>query len=208
MTQSGHRLLIDDALVAEMNVGELGVSVFEVRQRDSSGRPGRAAACFGDAELNAFGRLDTRAVLGSSHWVPDRLADRLDDAGHPNMTAPRFDIDGDLDRQKQRLQLVRAHRREYPPYGGHIIGLAAGEDFQQGIALVFIGALVDNHLHRAVAFVDRARPACYQSGSQPIKADRTKMPLLDLVTDDRAAIAMSRQGSEFAGAAIGTIAVG
>src|SRR5215469_18513285 len=79
--------------------------------------------------------------------------------------------------------------------------------FSRASRWFFIGALVDNHLHRAVAFVNRARPACYQSGSQPIKADRTKMPLLDLVTDDRAAIAMGRQGSEFAGAAIGTIAV-
>jgi hypothetical protein len=74
-------LLIDDAFVAEMDVGELGVGVLEVRQRDLSGRPGRAAAGFGDAELDAFGHLDTRAVLGSGHRVADRLADRLDDAG-------------------------------------------------------------------------------------------------------------------------------
>jgi hypothetical protein len=123
------------------------------------------------------------------------------------MTAPGFDIDGDLDRQEQRYQLVRAHRRKDPPNGGHIIGLAAGEDLQQSIALAFIGALVDDHLHRAVAFVDRARPACYQSGSQPIKADPTELPFLDLVTDHRTAIAVGRQGSEFAGAAISTIAV-
>jgi hypothetical protein len=58
-------LLIDDTLVAEMDVGELGVGVFEVRQRDLSGRPGRAAAGFGDAELDAVGHLDARAVLGA-----------------------------------------------------------------------------------------------------------------------------------------------
>jgi hypothetical protein len=34
-----------------MDMGKLGVGVFEVRQRDLSGRPGRAAAGFGDAEL-------------------------------------------------------------------------------------------------------------------------------------------------------------
>jgi hypothetical protein len=67
-------LLIDDTLVAEMDVGELGVGVFEVRQRDLSGRPGRAAAGFGDAELDAVGHLDARAVLGAGHRVADRLA--------------------------------------------------------------------------------------------------------------------------------------
>jgi len=105
------------------------------------------------------------------------------------------------------VQLVRAHRRKDTPDGGHIIGLGTGEDLQQGIALAFIGALVDDHLYRAVAFVDRAGPTRYQSGSQAIKADRTEIPFLDLVTHRRAAIAVRRQGSEFAGAAISTIAV-
>src|SRR4029077_14716634 len=78
-----------------MDVGELGVGVFEVRHRDLSGRPGRAAVSFGDAELDAVGHLDARAVLGPGHRAADRFADRLDDAGHPDMTAPGFDIDGD-----------------------------------------------------------------------------------------------------------------
>lgn len=34
-------------------------------------------------------------TLGPGHRVADRLADRLDDAGHPNMTALGFDIDPD-----------------------------------------------------------------------------------------------------------------
>jgi hypothetical protein len=80
-----------------MDVGELGMGVFEVRQRNL---PGRAAAGFGDAELDTFGHLDTRTMLGPGHRVSDRLADRLDDAGHPNMTAPGFDIDGKLDGQE------------------------------------------------------------------------------------------------------------
>src|SRR5215471_3108666 len=90
--------LIDDPFVAELDVGELGVGVFEVRQRDLSCRPGRAAPGFGDTELDTVRRLDTRAVLDPGHRVADRLADRLDEAGHPNMTAPSFDVDGDLDR--------------------------------------------------------------------------------------------------------------
>src|ERR1700730_12069042 len=81
--------------------------------------------------------ISIRAVLGPGRRVADRLADRLDDAGHPHMTPPGFDIDVDLHRQEQGFQLVRAHRRKDPPYGGHIIGLAAGEDLQQGIALAF-----------------------------------------------------------------------
>src|SRR5207237_8212863 len=93
-------LVISDTLVAEINPGELGMRVFEVRQRDLPSRPGRAAACFGDSELDTFGHLDTRTMLGPGHRVSDRLADRLDDSGHPNMTAPGFDIDGKLDGQE------------------------------------------------------------------------------------------------------------
>jgi hypothetical protein len=70
-------LVIHDAPVAEMDTGELGVGGFEVRQRDLSGRPGRAAAGFGGAELHAFGHLDSRAVLGPGHRVADWLADRV-----------------------------------------------------------------------------------------------------------------------------------
>ena len=67
------------------------------RKRDFPGRPSRAAAGFGDAELDTFGHLDTRTMLGPGHRVSDRRADRLDDAGHPNMTAPGFDIYVDVD---------------------------------------------------------------------------------------------------------------
>jgi len=81
------------------------------------------------------------------------------------MTAPGFDIYVDLDGKEQRLQLIRAHGGKDPPYGRRIISLRASQNFQQRIALAFIGALVDDHLHRAVAFVDRAGPACYENGS-------------------------------------------
>ena len=104
-------------------------------------------------------------MLGPGHRVSDRRADRLDNAGHPKMPAAGFDIYPHLDGQEQRLQLIRAHSGKHPPYGRRIIGLRASQDFQQGIALAFIGALIDDHLHRAFAFVDRAGPACYENGA-------------------------------------------
>ena len=55
-----------------MDVGELGVGVFEVRQRDLSGRPGRAAAGFGDAELDAFRRTVFFFALMTVVFVPMR----------------------------------------------------------------------------------------------------------------------------------------
>src|SRR5439155_9464357 len=126
-------LVISDTLVAEMDVGELGMRAFEVGQRDLPSDPGCAAAGFGYAELDTFGHLNTRTMLGPGHRVADRFADRLYDAWHPKITAPGFDIDGNLDRQEKRFQLVRAHSREDPPYGRSIVGLRAREDLQQRI---------------------------------------------------------------------------
>lgn len=45
------------------------MGIFDVRQRDLPGGPGRAAAGFGDAELYTFGHLDTRTMLGPGHRI-------------------------------------------------------------------------------------------------------------------------------------------
>src|SRR5204863_4529005 len=114
-----------------MDVGELGMGVFEVRQRDLPGRPGRAASGFGDAELDTVGHLDTGTMIGPGHRVSDRLARGFEDTGHLEMPAPGFDIYVDLDGQEQRLQLIRAHGGKDPPYGRRIIGLRASQDFSR-----------------------------------------------------------------------------
>ena len=92
-------------------------------------------------------------MLGPGHRIADRLADCLDDPGDPETPAPGLDIDLELDRPEQRLQLRRAHSRVHPPHGGHLVRLLAGQDVYQGIALSSIGALIDDDLHRAVTFM-------------------------------------------------------
>jgi hypothetical protein len=93
------------------------------------GGPGRAAGGFGDPELDALGHLDTRTMIGPGHRVSDRLADRLDDAGHPEIPAPGLHIYDDLDGQEPRLQLIRAHGGKDPPYDRRIISLRTSQYF-------------------------------------------------------------------------------
>src|SRR5712691_9120985 len=88
---TGGRGLIDNAFVAEVEVGELPVGVFEAGERDRAGRVGRGAAHLSDAVFKPVWQFDAGAVLGAGHRVADRLADRLDDAGNAEMAAPSLD---------------------------------------------------------------------------------------------------------------------
>lgn len=85
--------LVDDTVVAEMEVGELAVGVDEIREVHRAARPCRRAADLGDMEFEAVRQIDADTVFGAGHRVPDLLANRLDDARHCEAAAPRLDID-------------------------------------------------------------------------------------------------------------------
>src|SRR5216684_6804023 len=123
--------LVDEALVAEVEVRELPVGVFEAGQRDRGSGRGGGTAHLGDAVLEAMRQVDAHTMLGTSHWVADRLADRLDDAGYPKPAAPCLDVDLVFDRAEERLQLVRRHRRINPPHRRHLVGLFTAHDLDQ-----------------------------------------------------------------------------
>src|SRR6516164_11410138 len=109
----------DNTLVTEMDVREVDMSVLDAGERDRGSRLCRAAAHLRSAELEAMRQIDADAVLGASHRVADRLADRLDDARHAETTAPGGDIDLVFDGLEPRRQLGRRHRRKHPPTGRH-----------------------------------------------------------------------------------------
>src|SRR5262249_30576899 len=67
--------LVDNALVAEVEMRELTVSADEIGKVNTSGGSGRAAADLGDAELEPVWQIDAHAMLGARYRVLDRLAD-------------------------------------------------------------------------------------------------------------------------------------
>ena len=65
--------LVDDTLVAEMEVGELAVGVDEIREVHRAARPCRRAADLGDMEFEAVRQIDAdtqRQCNGSRYHRP------------------------------------------------------------------------------------------------------------------------------------------
>src|SRR5215472_1509109 len=69
------------------------------------------------------------------------------------------------------------------------------------------GTAVDDHLHRAVALVDRPRILQQQHRAQTVEANRAEMPLFDVEAEKSLAIALRRQRVELTRAAIGAVTV-
>jgi hypothetical protein len=82
------------------------------------------------------------------------------------------------------------------------------QDLCKRVSLSRVGALIDHHLHRAVAFVDRAGPNGHGHGAQAVKLDVAKMALFNLESGNVPAIAMRGEGVELARTTVGTVAIG
>src|SRR5437868_3467504 len=158
-----------------MNMGELTVGTLQIIKRDGTCGASGGAADLRDAELETGGEIDAHPVFGAGYRVADRLANRLDNPGHLEMAAPCFDVDLELNRPEQRFQLVWRHGRIHPPHGRHVISLLARQNFQQRVALSGIGTLVNDDLHRAVAFMHRARIIIQANDSYPIEPNRAEL---------------------------------
>jgi len=122
--------------------------------------------------------------------------------------AALVDVDLEIDVGKHRIKSLRQHRGKHVEHGGAGIGVLAGHDAQDGVALVRRGALVDDRKRLAVAHMDRSGPAEDARQAQPVELHIAMVTLVDLDADDGAAMAVRRQGIELAGTAIGTVAVG
>src|SRR5260370_22639762 len=98
-SSAGIDALFDDALVTQMDMGELAVAVLQI-ELDGAGRPGGAAADLGDAVLEAMRQVDSGAMLGPGNRISDRLASRFQPSGNIQPGATGLDIDLQIDRQK------------------------------------------------------------------------------------------------------------
>ncbi|MCH7572076.1 MAG: hypothetical protein IH891_04105, partial [Planctomycetes bacterium] len=76
--------------------------------------------------------------------------------------------------------------------GRHLVGLAAVQDLDQGLALVLVGTLVDDELLAVVALVDRARPGEGAGPAQSVEAGSPEMAFIDPHAQQRPAAAVGR----------------
>src|SRR6516162_894951 len=148
-----------------------------------------------------------RAMLSPGDRVADRFARRCHQARDIQPRPPGFDIDLEVDRQKQRGQLVRRHGREHPPNGRHVLGLLARHDLDERVALARIRLVLDYQLDGAVALVDRPGEMNYERAIEAVEADVAEMSLVDFPGSRRLAKAMGRQRVELTRTAVGAIAV-
>src|SRR5262249_11203116 len=70
------------------------------------------------------------------------------------------------------------------------------------LALVLIGTLVDDSLHRAVSFINRPRPRIQNGKAQPVEHNVGEVALLDAARHEPTAIALGRTPFELARTAI------
>src|SRR6476620_8009477 len=87
---------VDDAVLAEMQLGELTVRIRHFVS-DRPGGLGPATADLGLLELEAAHLLDAHAMLGAGHGIEDGLATLLDVARHLEVRAALVDIHGEID---------------------------------------------------------------------------------------------------------------
>ena len=88
------------------------------------------------------------------------------------------------------------------------LGVLAGEDAQQGLALSRCGPLIDDQLHLTVTFVDGSGPGHHLRYLEAVKPGTAVIPFIDGIAEDRLAITVGRPSIELARAAIRTITIG
>src|SRR5438874_1157503 len=91
--------------------------------------------------------------------------------------------------------------------GLRLLGLPAVEHGRQRLALRCVGTLVDNPLHRTVAFVHGARPSVQKGKAQSIEPDVAEMAALNPTHLEASAIALAGSSLELTGTEVITVAV-
>jgi hypothetical protein len=93
------------------------------------------------------------------------------------------------------MSIVRSRHgaAEDEEVGGAGRGGLAVEDLPQGLALIGIGALVDDHLLAPVSICDLSRPLEQDHVAQAVQAGLVEVPLIDVSGGDRLAEAVRRR---------------
>jgi hypothetical protein len=88
-----------------------------------------------------------------------------------------------------------------------LLGLSAVEYSRERLPLLLGSVLVNDRLHRAVAFVDRPGPRIQEGVAQAIERDATEVAPLNPTHLETMAIPIARASFELAGTAIIAIAI-
>src|SRR5207249_3453387 len=130
----------------------------------------------------------------------------FEDARDRYLGAAPGHVEAEMDRREDRLQHLRDDQREDVEQRA-FRRVLAGQDAEQRRALVRGGALVDDRLDGAVAFVQRAREIDSHEKAQPVEPHIPEMAVENVHAKETLAFAMSRSRVEIARAAEGAVAV-
>ena len=199
------RTSADDASPAMADDIELAVSIVQV-QRDHTIRLARRAADLGDFELDAVRNVDPHSMRLASRGAHNGAASGLEKGGDGNARDAFFDVRLKVDPIEDWLVDSRRHFAKDPPMGLCRFGLAPMQHSGERLALLLVSALIDDRLHRAVAFVDGARPGIHHGEAKAVKRDIAKVTAFDPAYFEAPAIAVRGASFELAGTAVIAVA--
>src|SRR6516225_3451906 len=195
--------------------GDAGRGLFDLRQRamalgDAELDPGGAldagAGDLGPVMLEPFGHHDLNAMLGAGYRVPDWLRLGLQHTRNRNPRGAPAQVERDLDRRKDRVEHFR-HDQAEDVKKRALSRVLAGEDLEQGVALLGGRALIDDRLQCAVALMQRARKVDHDKEAQVVEPGAAEMATLDPHTGEALAVAVCRPRIEITRTAKGAVAV-
>src|SRR5215469_14528411 len=166
-----------------------------------------AAADFGNGEFEPVGEVDARRIWLVGHGIHDRLTARFDDSGHHKSGLAAGDIDVEVDLGEDRFVNLLEGRTKYLKDRCARLGVLAAHDSENGLALRWSGALIDDRLDLAMSFVNGTRPREQGAKAQSVEFGIAVMTLVNPNGDHRHTIAVSRQRIELARAAVCAIAM-
>ena len=118
-----------------------------------------------------------------------------------------FDVALELNGLKKRLVHSLRHGMEHPPMGRRFLRFASAQNGIQSLALLRIGALVNNHLHFAIAFEYRSRPGINDGCSQAGEVCFPEVSAGNIQRLEAAAVALVWSRFELTGTAPVTITI-
>ncbi len=126
---------------------------------------------FGELELETVRAVDADAMFLAGDGIEDRFAAGSVIPGTMRRAAALVDVDVEVDVGEHRIVHLFQRRSENVEDRGAGIGVLAGENAQQRVALGLVGPLVDDERRLAVAFMDGTRPFEDAGDLEPVEFD-------------------------------------
>jgi hypothetical protein len=149
------------------------------------------------SEDEALGHADADVLHFAGHRVGERRERHVEMTGNAEGAAPT--VDRDLDGCEDRI--VEGRHRAPEQLEGSVALRPSRENAHQRLALLAGGAVRDVEPERAAALVNRVGPRGGVDHIETVESRLSEAALLDVVGDERLAVAVGRVAAEVAGAA-------